>query len=229
MLGMFENEIMEPLNNPDFDELSERMGVKNRLRKRNPFVLSSKLWLNVETKVDLIAKAHLVFSKDLYNGLTPEERLAAAAHEFAHIQEKHYVEYYNRTVIRILMYAPLLIALLPLGDLLHAFMMNEPIFNTYSQSVAIICFFLFVFAVSTIGFSLHRRLSWENLEIRADQIASHYVDPKSIESVLLKIDRMRSQCRVPLDKRISLFLERDHPEVERRIENLRNCSSGSEY
>jgi Zn-dependent protease with chaperone function len=211
---------IEHLENPEFDALAKKMQVGERLRKKNPYVLSSKLWLNVEARVDFKPKVHIIFSKDLYEKLTPEERLAAAAHEFAHIREGHYVEYYNRLIFNIMLYAPMLIVILPLGYLVYAMFAIGPSF-LWSTASLFTLGLLLIAIVFTLGM-LNRRRSrtWENLEISADRIAANFVDPRSIASVLLKIDRLRSEAHVPFNKRISLFLEKDHPEVEIRIREL---------
>jgi Zn-dependent protease with chaperone function len=218
---MPERDVIEPFYNQRFYELAERMQISNRLRKKDPFVLSSRLWLNVETKFDFPAKMHLVFSKELYEKLSPEERLAAAAHEFAHIRERHYLDYYNRSVVKVLTYAPILISLLFFGYMVHAFILNEPVFFLLSQSAAILGFFIFTVTVSSTGYFLGQKLNWDNLEIKADSIAADYVGPTNIEAVLSKIKMLREESHAPFFKRLSLILERDHPDTERRILLLR--------
>ena len=216
---MFARDRVEHLENPELDLLAEKMQVKERLRK-NPFVLSSKLWLNVEARVDFPPKAQIIFSKDLYEKLTPEERLAAAAHEFAHIREGHYIEYYNRLLFRVMLYAPLMIALLPMGYLFYALFAIGPVFLWSTASAFTLALFLISITITIAMLKKRKFMNRENLEISADRVAAKFIDRRHIVSVLLKIDTLRSQARVPLNKRLSLFLEKDHPEVEIRIKEL---------
>ena len=218
--------VTEPLENPDFDALAEQMQVKGRLRSKNPFVLSSGLWLNVEARVDLSAKSHVVFSKELYEKLTPEERLAALAHEFAHIRERHQLEYYNRAVIKVLIYSPIFIALLPLCYGICGFFSDGPVF--FSQQGNLLAGMSFTtFASTSASWFANRSLNWENLEVKADLIAAKYVGAENVRSVLSKIDVLRSQNHVPFLKRISIALEKDHPEVEERLSILSDGGKSS--
>jgi Zn-dependent protease with chaperone function len=85
---------VEAFENREFDMLAEKMLVTKQLRKKKPYVFSSRVWLNAKA-----TRNHVEFSKELYKNLTDKERLAIAAHEFGHIRERHHLIKFKRIFI----------------------------------------------------------------------------------------------------------------------------------
>jgi len=125
----------EPIINADFDNLAERMFVKNRLKKKNPYVFS-KIWIGAETSGLSLLLSSIEFSKKFYDELSAEERLAVVAHEFAHIRERHGWVKFKRTRI------PSFLFSLPIAILVLVF----PLVNIYERIGAMAG----IFALSSI-------------------------------------------------------------------------------
>ena len=84
---------LEPFDSPQLDELAERMGVLNRLNKKQRYFFSRRAYSAFSFP------GGIAFGKWYWNSLDDGERTAIAAHEFSHIKSNDGIRRFLRIAL----------------------------------------------------------------------------------------------------------------------------------
>lgn len=193
-----------PIENEDFDLIAYKMEVQNVLPKDK-----QRRYFRVSRNLSSIATHSnaLVFGDRVYSALTPTQRVALAAHEFAHIKRKDLAHKFRRYQ-------------LPSVGLWIVFLVTSyAIFRTLS--VVGVCLFVGLPIALTILPMLIELLDAERLrevELRCDEEAASYIDGSELIGALRIADSIMSSAakRNPFRK----LFARLYPTLDERSKTL---------
>jgi hypothetical protein len=186
----------KPFKSAQMDSLAERMDVSGLMSTRS----DERYFLTNSNMAAISLGNKLLFGARYYGSLTERQRLAVAAHEFAHVLGKDGAHRRNRVVLP----AAVVSALLGTAG-----------FAITNSLLALECILACTFVLSAVLFSSAYSGHYSDQELRSDDVAATFVDGESLVEALTAAESM-------VAKKVRTAGGGKHPATPKRVEAIRS-------